>query len=122
MKAVLIALVAIFAIPLLTLGSLYLRAGKVVIVRNAGAASFETSETIEVGGYREKTDTRTVQPGDTAWLFFYPHLKGRVRIRCVDADGLALISPGPNDTARMLFTDVTLDGCRRIVARRGFAL
>lgn len=122
MKTLLIVLAAIFTIPLLTLGTLYLRSGKIVIVHNAGAASFETSTMIQVGDYREKTESRTVAPKDYVWLMFYPRLKGRVRIRCIDGNGLALISPGPNDEARMLFADITLDGCGRLVSRRGFTL
>ena len=121
MKTFLITLAVLFTIPLLTLGSLYLRSGKVVIVHNAGATSFETSTMIEVDGYREKTESRAVAPGDTVWLFFYPHLKGQMRIRCVDSSGLALISPGPDDRARMLYANVVLDGCNRVVSRSGFA-
>jgi hypothetical protein len=121
MKSLLIAFAVVFTIPLLTLGSLYLRSGKVVIVHNAGATSFETSTMIEVDGYREKTESRTVEPNGYVWLFFYPHLKGQMRIRCVDGKGLALISPGPDDRARMLYADVTLDGCSRVVSRSGFA-
>jgi hypothetical protein len=122
MKTVLIVLAVVFTIPLLTLVTLYLRGGKVVIVHNEGAASFESSTMISVDGYLEKTESRVVQPKDTVWLMFYPHLKGPVRLRCVDGNGLSLISLGPNDEARMLYADITLDGCRRIVKRSGFTL
>jgi len=121
MKTVLIALAVVFTIPLLTFATLYLRAGKVVIVHNEGKASFETSTMIEVDGYMEKTESRVVQPKDYVWLFFYPTLKGPVRIRCVDGSGLALISPGPDDRARMLYSNITLDGCRNLVKRAGVA-
>lgn len=122
MKTVLTVFLIVFAIPLLTLASLYVRGGKVVIVHNDGTASFETSQMIEVDTFMEKTPSRVVQPKDYVWIMFYPHLKGPLKLRCVDGGGLSLIQLGPDAPTAMLYADVTLDGCSHLVKRSGFSL
>jgi hypothetical protein len=122
MKSVLIVLVAVFAIPLLTLATLYVRGGKVVIVHNDGTASFETSQMIGSDAYMERTPSRVVQPKDYTWIMFYPHLKGPLKLRCVDGGGLSLIQLGPDAPTAMLYADVTLAGCSHLVKRSGFSL
>ena len=121
MKTVLTVFVVVFAIPLLTLASLYVRGGKVVIVHNDGTASFETSQMIEVDTFMEKTPSRVVQPKDYVWIMFYPHLKGPLKLRCVDGGGLSLIQLGPDAPTAMLYANVTLAGCSHLVKRSGFS-
>jgi hypothetical protein len=120
MKTVLIVLAVVLTIPLLTAATLYLRGGKVVIVRNAGAAGFETSAMIKVDGFDERTPTEVLDAGKTTWFMFYPKLKGPLQLRCVDSGGLSLIQLGPLAPTRLLYADVTLNGCRNLVKRSGF--
>jgi hypothetical protein len=122
MKTALVVFAVLFGIPLLTLATLYVRGGKVVIVHNDGTASFETSQMISIDGFMEKTPSEVVQPKDYTWIMFYPHLKGPLKLRCVDGSGLSLIQLGPDAPTAMLYANVTLDGCGHLVKRSGFSL
>lgn len=122
MKSLLIVLAVVFTIPLLTLATLYVRGGKVVVVHNTGQASFETAAMISVDGYDERTPVKTLDAGKITWFMFYPKLKGPLQLRCVDGSGLALIQLGPLKPTRLLHADVTLNGCHELVKRGGFDL
>lgn len=127
MKAVLTIAAAILAIPLLALAVLYMRAGKVVVVRNEGAVSIKVGETVangEIqfdGAYAERTPVTALAAGASTWSYFFPRTKGLLKLRCIDGRNFALISLGTRP-ARFQFAMVTLDGCSRVVSRKGFAL
>lgn len=120
-RSLLVAAAVVLAIPLLTLAVLWLRAGKVVVVHNAGQASVEVTETISDGNYVEHTDTTVLEGGKTTWLYFFPKIKGPLRLRCVGGAGVATVSLGI-DPGRFLYSSVTLDSCNRVIKRSGFTL
>ncbi|MBV9991189.1 MAG: hypothetical protein JOZ72_07830 [Alphaproteobacteria bacterium] len=120
-RSILVVVAVVLAIPLLALLVLWLRAGKVVVVQNVGSTGIEVTETISDGNYVEHTDATVLGPGKTTWLYFFPKIKGPLLLRCVGAGSSARVSLGI-DPGRFLYSNVTLDGCDRVVRRSGFTL
>jgi len=127
MRAVFIVAAVVLTIPLLTLAVLYARAGKVVIVRNAGTETIAVGETIATGpfyldgAYAERTSVTTLPAGASTWSYFFPKTNGPLELRCMDGRRVMLITLGAKP-ARLQISRVVLDGCGRVVARNGFAL
>ena len=121
MKGVLIVLVVLFGIPLLAFGYMYMRAAKVVVVSNEGAASIEVSEFVSDGGYVERTEKAVLPAGSSTWMYFYPKIEGRLVLRCVGGGSLADVSLGTG-SERFVFSRVRLDSCNRVISRGGFSL
>lgn len=127
MKSVLTIAAVILAIPLLALSMLYMRHGKVVMVRNVGTERIAVGETIangEIqfdGAYAERTPVTMLPAGASTWSYFFPKTKGPLKLRCIEGKSFALISLGTQPT-RAQVSYVTLDGCSRVVSRRGLAL
>jgi hypothetical protein len=120
-KNIAVIAAVVFTIPLLALAVLYVRAGKLVAVRNDGAASIEVTQTITDGTYLEHTETKVLAPGTSTWLYFFPKIRGPLKLRCIGGGSYASISLG-TDPSRFQFSKVVLDGCSRVVSRSGFAL
>ncbi|MBV8977059.1 MAG: hypothetical protein JO261_15690 [Alphaproteobacteria bacterium] len=122
MRSVLVILAAVLIVPLFTLGVLYARGGKVVVVHNSGASSLEAQVRGESQGYVENTDKRTVHAGSWDWMIFFPRIAGPLALHCVDGGGLSLTQLGPNAPPRFLYASVTLQGCGHVAQRSGWGL
>jgi hypothetical protein len=117
MRKLLIAAAIVLTIPLGTLIYLKLFNGKVVIVRNAGTEAIQISVTIDSGGAIEKTEPRSIAANDFSWIIFFPRTKGLLMLRCASAGNVARLSLGGGGQGGASFSNVTLDGCNRVVSR-----
>ena len=120
MRSVLTIAAVLFGVPLLFLAYLYLTSGKVVIVRNDGAETIRVAVWTSQGPYFEHTDEETLGAGKLTWQIIHPKLVGQMRLHCVDAKGLAVVSLGAGAQSRMQISSITLDSCSKVASRNGF--
>lgn len=120
LRLLILAGMAVLAIPVSAVAVLDWRAGKIVIVHNKGAQSIQISETITDGAYVERSEPKVVAAGGSAWFYFFPKLKtGVVKLRCGGGGSYAIISLG-NRRSGFLLSNVTLNSCSDVISRSNF--
>jgi hypothetical protein len=119
-KNLLIVAVVVLTIPLLAVAVLWLRAGKVISVRNDSDTRVEITATVSDGVYVEHTETKTLDSGGSAWFYFFPKITGALALRCVGGGRFGTISLGA-EPARFQYSGVVLDSCDSMAKISGLA-